>query len=61
MCTVRICTQVPLFKDTIMKLTKIALDKSKKSNFKVSVTTLKNSKKTYTINLFGLEIKISEE
>lgn len=61
MCTVRICTQVPLFKDQIMKLTKIALDKSKKSNFKVSVTTLKNSKKTYTINLFGLEIKISEE
>lgn len=43
-----------------MKVTKIALDKSKKSNFKVSVTTLKNSKKTYTINLFGFEIRISE-
>ena len=43
-----------------MKLTKIGLDKSKKSNFKLSVSTLRNGKKTYTINLFGFEIKVSE-
>ena len=53
-----ICKQ--LLYEYYMKLTKISLDKSKQSNFKVSVTTLKNSKKTYTINLFGFEIRISE-